>query len=173
MNLISSPASGCLHRISIALGILMSSVLMSGCSPPELDRQAKFDIEVQEHYFAAYDKGDAIAFLKSGGLYVDSGEPDDPQLDRPHILPLLERMKSKFGMDPLAVISKQDAKLAFAVVAKMPQGVTQEDVQKFLLEEQENFPGEILQEWGHEWLSLDFLSQQDVDALEELERMGR
>ena len=140
----------------------------SGCSRPGLDGPAMFDLEVQQNYFANYDQTDAIEFLTDGGIYVDRDEPGEQKLDRPHILPLLQKLKTELSMAPIAVVSRDDEKLALAIVAKLPEAVTRADVEALLLKAQDTFPGEILQQWGYEWLSIDFLSDQDIKELDGL-----
>ncbi|MEZ6127506.1 MAG: hypothetical protein R3C59_02330 [Planctomycetaceae bacterium] len=154
-----------LHLLS---GLLIAS-FVSGCSQqPERDLKGEFDVEVQQNYFRNFGTTDAIKLLEAAGVYVDSEEPDAQKLDRPHILPLLKRLKSEFGMDPIAVTTRKDPNLILAIVAELPPGVTQEEVRAMLLDAQNTFPGEILQQWGYRWLSLDFLSQQDVQDLDGL-----
>ncbi len=160
------------RRSRLCCGVLsVCWIFVAGCSREQFDPQAAFDSEVEAGYLQKFPQAEAVRFLTEGGLYVDSGDPDDPEvarLDQAHVVPLLQRLDSEFSMKSIAVLSQDDPQVALAIVAALPDGVTKEEVTSLLMDVQQEFPGEILVEWGHKWLSLDFLTAQDVADLDGL-----
>lgn len=150
--------------MTLATGVLLT--LQQGCNPPP-DHQALFDKEVEEMYFLAYDQLDAVQFFRSGGRYVDVVGSGEDQFDGPYVLPLLEALDVQLHLKFIACVEKGNNKQAVAVVAKLPSGVRREQVEQILVEKQKTFPGDILQQWGHTWVSLDFLSPGDMRLLED------
>jgi hypothetical protein len=102
---------------------------------------------------------DAEKFFSTGGLFIDSGEPEDPLLDRPHILPLLKRLRDKHGLNWQAVVHKKKTKFAVALVAALPSESDVEKIKQTIDEAQNTFPGEILSQYGRQWMSIDFLTE--------------
>jgi hypothetical protein len=102
-------------------------------------------------------------------LFVDSGEPDDPALDRPYILPLLKKLKAKHGLKWQAVVHKKKTKFAVALVAELPSESDVEQIKQTIEGAQDQFPGEILSQYGHQWMSVDFLTEEDLKWEQEAE----
>jgi hypothetical protein len=150
-------------RFTTALLTVSLLSVASGCGDAPQDLQAIFDEEVRTSWKENWHWVEGIAFLESGGLYADTGDPEDQPLDRPNVLPLLRRLKEAGKLDWQAVVDKDDHTMAVAIVAKLPgdpEAVAR--IKDILAEEQQHFPGAILEQWGYQWLSLDFLNREQA-----------
>jgi hypothetical protein len=154
-------------RVLLTSGLLLPAV--AGCSQEKIDYQAKFDRVVESEWRAKWGWVDAEKFFSAGGLFIDSGEPGDPTLDRPHILPLLKKLKEKHGLKWQAVVHKKKTKFAVALVAELPSAADVELIKQTIEGEQDQFPGEILSQYGHQWMSVDFLTEEDLKWEQEAE----
>ena len=151
------------RHISIFLTILM---LLPGCG---VDHAAKVDVKVKKQWMRPGNYVDAIRYLESGGKYYTASMPGMPDLDREAIIPLLKRLKKEFDHEQYAILV-EDEDYCWGIVVKLPQDESQrEKVEAFVEREMESFPGMILTEWGHEWLSLDFLDEQAAAVVREAE----
>jgi len=155
------------------LTICMLSPILAGCGKPTTDSRAKFDHDVEVVWSKNWNLVDAEKFLSSGGLFVDSGEPEGQALDRPHILPLLKLLKEKHGLKWQAAVHKKKTRFAVALIAKLPAESEVEQITLTLDQEQGKFPGEILWKFGHRWMSIDFLDQEYLDWEKEAERKSK
>lgn len=151
--------------------VLFFAAALAGCGEPPLDDMAEFDQQVETVWKQKWNFVDGITFLESGGLYADSGDPEDQALDRPSVLPLLKRLKETFDVNVTAVVSKQDAKKAFAMVVPVPiEPEARSQLREFLAKEQDTFPGDISAQWGHQWLQLEFLTREQSDFFADAEK---
>ena len=149
--------------IRLLLSLLLLEPVFAGCGSEKVDFQAKFDRVVDNEWRAKWKWVDAEKFFSSGGLFIDSGEPGDPALDRPHIVPLLKKLKAKHGLNWQAIVHKKKTKFALALVAELPIEGDIEKIKETIEAEQDRFPGEILSQYGHEWMSVDFLTEADLE----------
>jgi hypothetical protein len=139
-----------------------------GCGAKPVDYEARFDDDVETTWTKKWKWVDAVQYLEKGGVYVDTGDSEDAALDRPRVLPILKRLQREFGMEWEAVLD-QSQSLALAVVARLPNDASaRAKIEAVLAEEQRQFPGAILQQWGHKWLSLDFLNEEQAKYMEDL-----
>jgi hypothetical protein len=157
----------------IPLLVLASSLLapaLVGCGREEVDYGARFDHQVNNEWGKKWNLVDAEKFFGAGGLFIDSGEPGDPTLDRPHILPLLRKLREKHGLNWQAVVHKKKKQFAVALVAELPSEGEAEKIKQTVEQEQDKFPGEILSQYGHQWMSVDFLTEEDLEWEREADR---
>ncbi|QDT54055.1 hypothetical protein Pan44_20820 [Caulifigura coniformis] len=158
-------------RAFLAICILVPA--LAGCGKPKVDSRAEFDHDVETVWSRNWNLVDAEKFLGSGGLFVDSGEPEAQALDRPHILPLLKLLREKHGLKWQAAVHKKKTGFAVALVARIPAGSEVETITRTLDQEQGAFPGEILWKFGHRWMSIDFLDQEYLEWEREAERKSQ
>lgn len=144
-------------------------VILTGCSEKEVNYAQITEQRILDSMNRdVYKQVDAIDFLEEGGLYVDDPDFGDAPFDRPHIVPLLKTLRDDFGFDWTALVSREKkSPRAYDLVARLPPGVSRAQVESRLSEIQTDFPGEILQSWGEEWLSLDFLNAEEAAFLAE------
>ena len=111
---------------------------------------------------------DAGPFFADGGHYYnDPKDPEATPLDEPHIIPLLTQLRREFGLEQFVILS-EEANMAYAVVMKLPQDAdSRRALETRLAEADAAFPGMILQEWGEEWLSLDFADEEQAEVIRE------
>ncbi len=147
---------------------LFVAIIAVGCGAKPIDLESRFDDDVENAWSTKWKWVDAVQFFEKGGMYVDSGDPEDPALDRPHVLPLLKRLQQEFGLEWQAVLDNTNQTTALAVVARLPNDSTiRQRIEASLQREQASFPGDILQQWGHKWLTLDFLNEAQAKFMEE------
>ena len=156
-----------MSRFVFVVGLLVLS-LLSGCGEKKVDYEKRFDTEVEERWSRDSKWVDAIQHLSSGGSFVDLGEPEESPLDVPHVLPLLRRLAKEFSLEWQAITDEKDPTRVWVVVARLPDDLSiRKKIETVLEREQKTFPGAILQQWGHHWVSLDFLNQEQSDFLDE------
>ena len=147
---------------------LVTMTLMAGCSEKPIDHDARFDTRVEESWTKDSQWIDAVELLSSGGAFIDTGEPDGQLLDTPHVLPVLKRLSEEFGLEWQAITEEVNPTQALAIVAKLPENTSiREKFEAALKLEQKSFPGSILYQWGHRWLSISFLNQEQSDMIEQ------
>lgn len=146
---------------------------VAGCGREKVDYQAEFDQQVDRDWKKNWRWVDAEKFFQSGGLFLDTGEPGDQTLDRPHILPIVKRLREQHGLKWQAVVDKKHTRFALALVAELPSEGDVEQIRKSLDREQEKFPGEILSQFGHQWMSMDFLTEEILEWEREAERKAQ
>lgn len=144
-------------------------VTLTGCSEKEVNYAQITEQRILDSMNKdELKKVDAISFIENGGLYVDDPDFGDAPFDRPHIVPLLKALRDDFGFDWTALVSREKkSPRAYDLIARLPPGVSRAQVESRLSEIQTDFPGEILQSWGEEWLSLDFLNAEEAAFLAE------
>jgi hypothetical protein len=145
--------------------LILTPLLLSGCGR---DHEADVDSKVTEEWMQDGMYVDAIEYLEDGGEYDDVEAADGtPELEAAAILPFFRRLKEEFDFDQYAILI-EDADYCWGFVVKLPDDAAKrKEFQAFLESENESFPGLILEEWGHEWLSLDFLDEQAAKVVRE------
>ena len=160
-------------RLISTLSLMLVFASLHGCSNYQADLGEKMkkntDQLIEQEYIPNFDQKEAIEFLEKGGHFVEMGDPEDQKIDVPAVVPCLERLQEEFGMKWIAFIPKDDPEFAEAIVAKIPLGVSRKQVHETLVEIQQDFPGDILQEWGDRWFLIDFLDEEESQMLTELE----
>ena len=135
-----------------------------GCGKaPILDAKA-LDSQIEESWMANRKMVDAIPFLERGGHYENHGDKAEVPVDRPHVLPLLKRIRDELALKPVAILEGPD--LAMAILVEIPKDPAQRKRLRDMMQPADDaFPGLLMDNWGQKWLSLDFLDEQEVAAL--------
>lgn len=146
--------------IVIAAGILWT-VLRPAQPIPNTDPLAAFDNQIQQ-FDGRYQEVDAYEFFENGGVYCDH-EQAKP-FDRPFIVPILKRLAEKHDLAWTAVVDPRMPQDALWIYAPLPTSLSKRVLRDSLQAEQDRleFQGDILQQWGHSHLSLDFLTPEEV-----------
>jgi hypothetical protein len=146
---------------------LVGLTFTAGCSR-QIDLEARFDKRVEQSWTKDTRWVDAVAHLSSGGLFIDTEESDGQLLDTPHVLPLLQRLAQEFSLEWQAVTQDVNPKQALVVVARLnADSLIREKIERAIVREQQGFPGMILYQWGHRWLSINFLNQEQADLIKQ------
>lgn len=142
---------------------------LAGCREPlpQVDMEAQFDREVETKWKTKWQWVDAIPHFHRGGFYMDDSEGQGPRYDRPHVVPLLTSLHDEFALQWKAVVHQKDRSMTLALVAELPDDPSlRAKIDASLDRHQATFPGAILVQWGHHWLSLDFLTPEQEAFLE-------
>jgi hypothetical protein len=151
-----------MRNILIILPLLL---LAAGCADD--DYEADVDDKITEDWMQPGMYVDAVEYLEGGGLYDAMALPGQPGLDQVAILPFLKRLKEEFNQEQYAILI-EDEPYCWGIVVKIPvEDAEQQRFREFLNREDEDFPGMILQEWGNEWVSLDFLNEEASAVIRE------
>lgn len=156
------------RRLSLALLTLLP-LLTAGCGKPDLQEFA--DNYLRKNRLVGVETTDAVKFLENGGLYYD--DPSDPETTRldAHVLPLLKRIRDELKLEPLVTYRKDAPKQGRDLIIRLPASKAEQDrLQKVIDEAQAAFPGEIFQQWGHEYLALELFDQEEAAWYAESEK---
>ncbi|MGD9856933.1 MAG: hypothetical protein AB7U20_18445 [Planctomycetaceae bacterium] len=139
----------------------------AGCGT---DYEAEVDAKVTQEWMREGKQVDALEYFKTGGRYYSgAGMPGKPDLDQEAIVPFLKDLKEKFGQEQYAIQFEGD-EYAWGIVMKLPVDKdNRRRFEEYLEEVRESFPGMILEEWGHEWISFDFLDKEEAEFIRESE----
>ena len=130
-----------------------------GCRP---DYKRTADNMVEENYLKSEQRCTAIPFFEKGGRYFD--DDDSTTVDREILLPLLKQLHDLARSQQWVVPHKDDAKRAFAILIELPRDKATLDKMAQTVEKADaQFSGLILQQWGHRWLSLDFVDEEQAE----------
>ena len=157
-TLISSlPDSRRLLLAVVALG------MFSGCGSSEVSDPKALDTQIEEQWMAGREKVDAIEFLEKNGQYENMELPEESQVDQFYVLPLLKKVRDELSLKPVAVLL--DSERALAVLVPIPTASAPRNrLRDFVRDADEGFAGLLLDNWGEKWLSLDFLSEREVEV---------
>jgi len=146
--------------IFLCLGMVLCA---AGCST-DPDWKQVGDENVTNNLFASHERREAIPFFEKQGRYFD--QDDSTTVDRDVVLPLLKRLNEVARTEQWAVIRPKSDDWAAALVIALPDNPkTVDRMAQVVQEEDDKFPGFIVQQWGHEWLAIDFLDQQTYEFL--------
>jgi hypothetical protein len=150
--------------------LLVSLAALSGCGSAaavEGQERVDFDRQVETTWKKNWDWTAAIPYLEKGGTFFDSGEPGDPNYDKPQILPLMKRVAAKHGVKWHLMMDKKNHSFGLGIVGQLPDREgAHSAVIETLMEEQKTFPLNILVRAGNQWMSLDFMTPEDAKFLE-------
>jgi hypothetical protein len=159
-----SAAAGVRFRAA-ALCLVLTTVSLAGC---RTDYQELGDEHVRQDLLGKLERREAIPFFEASGRFFDLD--DETTVDRDVVLPLLKRLKQVAPTDQWAVLRPNGSDWALALVVRLPRdaAVVQQMVQA-VRQADEQYPGRILQQWGHEWLSVDFVDQAGAEFFDQAE----
>lgn len=154
------------HRAALAVCCCVPLVL-AGCGR---DYAAEVDARVTREWMQPGLYFDALEYFEKGGRYYSGAEmPGKPDLDREAIVPFLKDLKEKFGQEQYAIVLEGDD-YAWGIVMRLPTNPeNRRRFEEYLEEVRATFPGMILEEWGHEWISFDFLDEEEAEFIREAE----
>ena len=154
--------------LSLSVLVLLSG---SGCGP---DEAAKIDAKVTQDWMRPGMYVDAIEYLESGGRFYDAADiPGKPDLDAEAIVPFLKDLKQEFGQEQYAILVEDDD-YAWSIVMKLPSETPgRERFEAYLESVRQDFPGMILEEWGHDWITFHFLDEEDATFIRESEAAAK
>lgn len=143
-------------------------LVLAGCgTAPDSDAEAEFDKEVEQKWKVKWPWVDAVPHFQRGGFYMDASDGTGPSYDKPHVVPLLTALAEEFGLHWKAVVHGKERGMTLALVAELPADpALRARIDASLDMHQASFPGSILVQWGHHWLSLDFLTPEQEAFLE-------
>ena len=135
--------------------------LVSGCSQ---DLQRTADTMVAYEFLRDGTHVRAIPFFLDSGRYYEQETSDSTSVDQQIVLPMLKDLNALCPLAQWVVPDKKDPKLAFAVLVELPDDTIKVDAMAKIVESADaKFDGMILQQWGHKWLSLDFIDQETAE----------
>jgi hypothetical protein len=149
-----------MRRLSIYC-VCMAACVAAGCST---DYQQIGDAQVESVMSGFDGKLEAIPFFEGKGRYFDSDS--STTVDKDVVLPLLKVLKEIAPTEQWVIPQEEDPKTAFAVFVKLPGDVKVASRMADAVEAADDkFPGLILQQWGHEWLSFDLMPEETYKIL--------
>ncbi len=135
-----------------------------GCGDSVVSDATALDAQIEDQWMANREVVDAIPFLEKGGRYENVGNKGEVPIDKPYVLPLLKRIRDELSLKPVAVL--EGPQHAMAILIEIPKDpVKRQRMEGILQQAADSFPGLLMDNWGHKWLSLDYLDQQEVAAL--------
>jgi hypothetical protein len=148
--------------------LLTSLCACLGCgAAAEVDEAARFDQQVETDWKEKWPWVDALPFFERGGRYMDTDDVAETRFDRPHVAPLLKALGEEFELHWHAMVEPKQRDFALAVLAELPSDPTiQDKILAAIERHQTTFPGAILVQRGHQWLSLDFLTPEQEAFLD-------
>lgn len=151
-------------RMAAIRWILLPLLLMA-CGCGGKDYKQIGDKMVTEAFDQHGPRVEAIPFFEKGGRYYDKEDDTRPNfVDREILLPMLKKLQETYRTDQWVIPTKDDPNMAMYVLVALPANKNAEDALAKVVEEyDQKFDGLILQQWGHEWLSIDFMSKESLE----------
>ena len=172
MTLLNFPRQTAVRWVCAVVSSLLLVTLCAGCGSG-YDEKASLDAQIADKWIAGRQLYDAVEYFQAGGLFADSGEPEDAPVDQPIVLPLVQKLKGELNLEVYVVLDKSNE--AFALIAKLPENESEhQQIRDTLNKANENFVGTIMHNWGNQWVSIDFLNAmesqfiKDAGVMEEL-----
>jgi hypothetical protein len=135
----------------------------AGCSGNP-DWKAVGDDNVRDGLLATHERREAIPFFEQNGRYFDMDS--STTVDRDVVLPLLKRLNEVAATEQWAMIRPNETDWAGALVIALPGNAeTVERMAQVVQEADDNYSGFIAQQWGHEWLAIDFFDKETYEVL--------
>ncbi|RLS57506.1 MAG: hypothetical protein DWH91_04265 [Planctomycetota bacterium] len=151
------------HTGWVVWGITLGGLLLSGCSP---DIKGFADQMVANDYLKSGSHVAAIPFFEGGGHFYD--QDASTHVDREVILPLLKKLHAAQSTDQWVVPDPQQKRQAIAVLIELPKDQAQVDALAQIVEQADaQFEGMILQQWGHQWLSIDLIDKASAEFFQQ------
>src|ERR1700722_1518248 len=135
-----------------------------GCSK---DLKAMGDQHVHKDLLDKHEKEATIPFFEKQGRFFDMD--DSTHVDQEIVLPLLKRLQTIAPTEQWVMLRPNKKNAAYALLVKLPGDRRIEDQMAGAIQEaDDNFPGLILQQWGHEWLLMDLIDQKSYEYLKKV-----
>ncbi|HEY3964077.1 MAG TPA: hypothetical protein VGM05_05935 [Planctomycetaceae bacterium] len=132
------------------------AVFGAGCGS---DIKEIADQQVARNLLASHERREAIPFFENRGRFFDTDE--STTVDHDVVLPLLKTLAEVADTDQWVILRPAETDWAFALLVKLPRDPGIVDRMAAAVEQVDaGFPGLILQQWGHEWLSMDLIDQE-------------
>jgi hypothetical protein len=153
------------QRCAAAICLLVAAVGMAGCRP---DYKVLGDEHVRQDLLDKHERREAIPFFEAHGRFFDLDE--ETTVDRDVVLPLLKRLQEAAPTDQWAILRPTDQDWALALVIRLPADAAAVDqMERLVREADDRYAGRILQQWGHAWLSIDFVDQEGAEFFDKAE----
>ena len=148
------------HRVRLFMPFVLGLVLcVGGCRK---DYKKVADRMVEENLLKLEGRCEAIGFFDQGGRFFDDDETTT--VDRDVVLPLLKQVRETARTDQWVVPQPNNAKQALALLIELPDDqATIDRMAKDVEAADDKFSGLILQQWGHQWLSLNLIDQETAE----------
>jgi hypothetical protein len=152
------------ERQVILLACLALAPFACGCGK---DLKAMGDQHVHKDLLDKQQKEPAIPFFEKHGQLFDTD--DTSHVDQEIVLPLLKRLQTIAPAEQWVMLRPNKKNAAYALLVKLPGDRRVEDqMAEAIQEADDNFPGLILQQWGHEWLLMDLIDQKSYEYLKKI-----
>ena len=156
------------------LALAVSCAVVGYVYWPRSDYKADLDRQIQESWMAGREVVDAWEFFENGGVYESDSRPAAEGVDQNYVIPLIKELREKHHLKVMAILRNDVPNTAMAVIAEAPPDRrSRNEVRATILETNDTFPGLVLQNWSHQWVSLDFLDGDEIKVLkpQTLERL--
>lgn len=148
------------HVVLISMATVLCAV---GCGK---DYKQIADADVQTRLLDQLEKKEAIPFFEQKGIYYDDDENNKTTVDRDIVLPLLRRLKEIADTKQWVILRDDDKNWAHALLIGLPRDAkTVDRMADAVQEADDKFSGFILQQWGHEWLSIILIDKESYEFL--------
>lgn len=122
------------------------------------------DDHVRKNLLAKRDKREAIPFFEEKGSFFD--QDSSTSVDKDVLLPLLKRLQEVAPTEQWVMLKPGQTNEAFALLVALPgDSAVVDRMAEAVQESDDKFSGFILQQWGHEWLSIDLVNQETYEFL--------
>lgn len=134
----------------------------------QTDYRALFDEQLEVKWLAGRELTDAGEFFAKGGVFENTNDSRKESIDQAYVVPLINRLKEKHGLELQVLLELNDSTRAYALVAEIPSDRhTRNTIRATVLETADEFPGLLYQGWGHRWLTLDFFDELEITPLKQ------
>lgn len=139
------------------------ALCVAGCGSPDLQEVA--DEHVRQKVLDGFEKREAIPFFEKQGRFIDL-EGSSTTVDRDVVLPLLKQLQEVAATEQWVTLIPNEKDRALYLLIALPDNPhTVDRMAKVVEEADDKFPGFILQQWGHEWLSINLIDKETYEFL--------
>lgn len=143
----------------VAFSLVLSA---GGCGSRDFQEVA--DQHVRKDLLGKREKCEAIEFFEKKGHFYDVGT--STTADKDVVLPLLKELKEVAPTDQWVLLKPESTNEALAVLIALPADIKVVDrMAEVVQKADDRFSGFILQQWGHEWLSIDLINKETYEFL--------
>jgi hypothetical protein len=132
-----------------------------------MSQRLQGDRHVRKDLLGKHPKAEALPFFENQGRYFD--RDNTTHVDRDVVVPLLKRLGTIARTEQWVMLRPDRKDSAYALLVKLPSDRRVEDqMAEAVQEADDNFPGLILQQWGHEWLLMDRIDEKSYEYLKKV-----